>query len=167
MRDGSVRQLLERMSDGVGNAASYLFLIIVVIAAYEVVMRYGFDAPTIWVHELSVALAATAFVIGGPVVHQRRQHIAITYFYERMSPRVRAVAALLQTLCALGFTGLLTYAAGVQARQSLEVMETSGTALNWPIPVALKCLLAVCAGVMLLQTLVHLWGDLAYLGDRP
>jgi len=43
----------------VGGAASWLYLVVVGITAYEVTMRYLFNAPTLWVHELSVALAAT------------------------------------------------------------------------------------------------------------
>jgi TRAP-type C4-dicarboxylate transport system permease small subunit len=161
----ALRQLIGRLSDLAGDGASYLFLVIVAIASYEVVMRYGFDAPTIWVHELSVALAAVGFLIGGPVVHQRRQHIAITYFLERASPRTRHWAAAAGSLLTLLFLGLLTYAASAQALQALEIMETSGTALNWPIPTVLKSAFAVCSAAMLLQTLAHLHGDILRLHE--
>jgi TRAP-type C4-dicarboxylate transport system permease small subunit len=159
------RQVIERLSDLAGDAASYLFLVIVAIASYEVVMRYGFDAPTIWVHELSVALAAVGFLIGGPVVHQRRQHIAITYFLERASPRARRWAEATGSLLALLFLGLLTYAASVQALRALGIMETSGTALNWPIPTVLKSAFALCSAAMLLQTLAHLLTDIRRLRE--
>jgi len=159
------RQVIERLSDLAGGAASYLFLVIVAIASYEVVMRYGFDAPTIWVHELSVALAAVGFLIGGPVVHQRRQHIAITYFLEHLSPRARDWAAAAGSLLALVFLGLLTHAASAQALQALVIMETSGTALNWPIPTLLKSTLALCSAAMLLQTLAQLFADIRRLHE--
>jgi len=42
----------------------------------------------------------------------------------------------------------------------------TGTALNWPIPVYLKTLFAVCAVMMTLQTLLHLARDVAVLRDR-
>jgi TRAP-type mannitol/chloroaromatic compound transport system permease small subunit len=158
-----MRRAFERLFDLVGNAASYLFLIIVAISAYEVVMRYAFQAPTIWVHELSVALAAAAFVIGGPVVHQHRQHIAITYFYDRMSSRRRAIATLLNSLLACVFLAFLTLASARQAADAIGFMETSGTALNWPIPTFLKTLFAVCSLIMLVQTLGHAWTDLRVL----
>jgi TRAP-type mannitol/chloroaromatic compound transport system permease small subunit len=161
-----VRRAIERVSDAIGNTASYLFLIIVAISAYEVVMRYAFEAPTIWVHELSVALAAAAFVIGGPVVHQRRQHIAITYFYDRRSPHVRAMADLLNSLLTVVFLAFLTLASARQAADALGIMETSGTALNWPIPTFLKTLFALCSLVMLLQTLGHIWNDIRKLQGR-
>lgn len=151
----------------VGEAASWLYLVVVGITAYEVTMRYLLNAPTLWVHELSVALAATCFVIGGPLVHQDRRHITISFVYERMSQRVRHWARALSSLLTLVFCGFLTIATIVQAELALNVMEKTGTALNWPIPVYLKTLFAACAVAMTLQSLLHLARDIAVLRGRP
>ncbi|MGQ0577632.1 MAG: TRAP transporter small permease subunit [Betaproteobacteria bacterium] len=156
-----------RLVRKVGEAASWLYLLVVAITAYEVTMRYVFNAPTLWVHELSVALAATCFVIGGPLVHQDRSHITISVVYERMSPLMRRRARALGSFLTVVFCGFLTMATIVQAGLALKVMETTGTALNWPIPVFLKTLFAVCAVAMTLQSLLHLARDIAVLRDRP
>jgi TRAP-type mannitol/chloroaromatic compound transport system permease small subunit len=155
-----------RLVDAFGRAASYLYLVVVAITAYEVGMRYVFNAPTIWVHELAVALAATCFVIGGPLVHQRQQHITISVVYERMGPAVQRWARALSSLLALVFAILLTYAAWLQAALALKSGETSGTALNWPIPVYLKTLFVVAATVLALQSLLHLIRDVGRLRAR-
>jgi len=144
-----------------GNAASYLFLVIVAISGYEVLMRYAVGQPTVWVHELSIALAATCFVIGGPYVHRSRRHITISYVYEKMSPQVQSWARLLCSLLTLVFLVFLTYATTLQGWRALQHGEMTGTALNWPIPVYLKSLFAICAAVMSLQTAVHVIEDLA------
>jgi TRAP-type mannitol/chloroaromatic compound transport system permease small subunit len=149
-----------------GNAASYLFLIIVVISAFEVLMRYAVGQPTVWVHELSIALAATCFVIGGPYVHRTRRHITISYLYEKMSPRVQRWASLLCSLLTLAFLAFLTYAATTQGWQALRQGEMTGTALNWPIPAYLKTLFAVCAAVMTVQTVVHVIEDASRIRNR-
>lgn len=157
---------IARPMRAVGEAASWLYLVVVGITAYEVTMRYLFNAPTLWVHELSVALAATCFVIGGPLVHQDRSHITISFVYDRMSPVARRWARALSSLLTLVFCSFLAFATIVQAGLALKVMETTGTALNWPIPVYLKTLFAVCAVVMTLQTLLHLARDVAVLRGR-
>jgi TRAP-type C4-dicarboxylate transport system permease small subunit len=149
-----------------GEAASWLYLVVVVITAYEVTMRYLLNAPTLWVHELSVALAATCFVVGGPYVHQDRHHITISVVYDRMSPAARRLARALGSLLTLVFCGFLTFATFVQAGLALKVMEKTGTALNWPIPAYLKTLFAVCAVVMTLQSLLHLVRDISALRAR-
>ena len=149
-----------------GNAASYLFLVIVAISAYEVLMRYAAGQPTVWVHELSIALAATCFVIGGPYVHRSRRHITISYLYEKMSPQVQDRARLLCSLLTLVFFVFLTYATTLQGLQALRHGEMTGTALNWPIPAYLKSLFAICAAVMSLQTVVHVIEDVARIRKR-
>lgn len=149
-----------------GEAASWLYLAVVVITAYEVTMRYLLNAPTLWVHELSVALAATCFVIGGPYVHQDRHHITISVVYDRMGPATRRWARALGSLLTLVFCGFLVIATFVQAGLALKVMEKTGTALNWPIPVYLKTLFAVCTVVMTLQSLLHFVRDLSALRGR-
>ena len=162
----SDRSLIARVAGHLGSTASYLFLIIVVISAYEVFMRYAAGQPTVWVHEVSIMLAATCFVIGGPYVHSSRRHITISYLYEKMSPRVQRWARLLSSLLTLIFLGFLTYATTLQGWQALQHGEMTGTALNWPIPAYLKSLFAVCAAVMTVQTAVHVIEDVARTRNR-
>ncbi|MCC7547820.1 MAG: TRAP transporter small permease subunit [Burkholderiales bacterium] len=156
----------DRFVERFGEAASYLFIAVVAISAYEVVMRYAVGAPTIWVHELAVALAATCFVIGGPLVHQRRQHVTISFVYDRMGPRTQRVASVLGSLLTLAFCLLLTYASARQALIALRAGETTGTAINWPIPAYLKTLFAIAAAVMVVQSAAHLVTDLRRLRAR-
>ncbi len=156
----------DRFAARVGEWTSTLFIVVVAITAYEVVMRYALGAPTLWAHELAVALAATCFVIGGPIVHQRRQHITISIVYDRMPPRAQRVARALASLLTLAFCVLLTYAAFKFAMPALRTGETTGTAINWPIPVYLKTLFLVAAAVMALQSLAHLVADIRRLRAR-
>lgn len=161
-----MQERVTRLVDAVGEAASWLFVAIVTITAYEVVMRYVFNAPTIWVHELAIGLAATCFVIGGPVVHQRQQHITISVVYDRMGPAAQRWARALSSLLTLVFCAFLSYAATQQAWVALKARETTGTALNWPIPAFLKTLFALAAVVLALQTLGHLVQDIRRLRAR-
>ena len=142
------------------------FLAIVAISAFEVLMRYAFGQPTVWVHEVSIALAATCFVIGGPYVHASRRHITISYVYEKMPPGVQAWARLLCSLLTLAFLIFLTYATAVQGLQAVQYGETTGTALNWPIPAYLKALFAICAAIMSVQTVIHVVEDFRRIGRR-
>jgi TRAP-type C4-dicarboxylate transport system permease small subunit len=160
------RDRLGRLVDRAGEAISYLFVVIVAITAYEVFMRYLFNAPTIWVHELAVALAATCFVLGGPLVHHRQQHITISFVYDRMPAALqhwaRAISSLLTLVCCV----LLSYAAYLQSSVALRSGETTGTVLNWPIPVYLKTLFLIAVVLMALQSLLHLVQDVRRLRYR-
>jgi len=162
----SERNVSARAVHAIGNAASYLFLVIVAISAFEVLMRYALDRPTVWVHELSIAIAATCFVVGGPYVHAARRHITISFVYEKLPSAIQGWTRLLCSLLTLAFLLFLTYAAAVQGWQALQQGETTGTALNWPIPAYLKALFGVCAAIMSLQTLFHVVEDIRRIGRR-
>ena len=151
---------------GHGNAGSYLVLVSVAFRCDECLMRVAVGRPTVWVHDRSIALAATCFVIGGPYVHRSRRHITISYMFEKMSPRGQSWARLLSSLLTLVFLCFLTYATMLQGWQALKHGEMTGTALNWPIPAYLKSLFAVCAAVMTVQTVVHVVEDAARIRNR-
>lgn len=142
-------------SDPIGRFAaifnlrlSWLYALAVIFTAYEVVMRYGLSSPTIWVHDMTIALCATAFVFAGAYAMAKDQHIRITSLYDNFSPRARAVLDVLHAALTLAFLAGLTYAAIIQAERSLALMETSGRAWDVPIPAFLKTVLAVGAAMM-------------------
>jgi TRAP-type C4-dicarboxylate transport system permease small subunit len=158
-----LEQKLKPVVSIIGAIASGLFLIVVAMIAFEVISRYAFDAPTIWSHELSVMLCAIAFLLGGPYVHQQRSHIIISVAVERFSPRWRTRASVLVSLLTLVFFVVLSIATFHQAAESIAVMEQTGTALNWPIPVVVKTLFAAVCAFMAVQTLLQLVGDIKAL----
>jgi TRAP-type C4-dicarboxylate transport system permease small subunit len=158
-----LEQKLHPVVKAIGTLACSLFLIVVAMIGYEVVARYFFNAPTIWSHELSVMLCAMAFLLGGPYVHEHRNHIVISVAAERFSPHWRLRANGLVSLLTLVFFMVLSYATAQQAAESIRYMEQSGTALNLPIPVAIKSLFAIVAAFMTLQSLLQLIGDLKRL----
>lgn len=157
------RAPLDRLARLAGEGAGLLFVVIVAITAWEVVMRRVLGSPTVWVHELSTALAAAAFVAGGPAVHAARRHIVIGWFLERLPAAWQRRMAVVNGLLAIAFLALLTWAATGQALVAIRDLETSGTALNWPVPMVLKTLFALASALMLLQSAGHLLRDL----ERP
>ena len=156
-------QKLNPLVNAMGTVACSFFLIVVAMILYEVVSRYFFNAPTIWSHELSVMLCASAFLLGGPYVHQHRSHIVIGIAAERFSPAWRSRANVLVALLTLIFFVALSIATLQQATDSISFIEQSGTALNWPIPVFVKTLFAIVCAFMALQSLLQLLADFKIL----
>lgn len=157
---------IDRFSIFLGEKISYVFLLSVIITAYEVVMRYGFHAPTTWVHDGATALSATGFLMAGCYCLQSRRHIAITVIYDAVSPGLRQVLALLNSLIIVLFMSLLVWATLKIALNATWVnwncqvqfcgLETSAHAWDVPIPAYLKTVLFLASVIMLLQALVQL-----------
>jgi TRAP-type mannitol/chloroaromatic compound transport system permease small subunit len=148
--------VVDRVVRAVGNALSFLILVAVVLTVYEVVMRYAFNAPTIWVHDMVIVLCAVGFVMGGAVASQRRTHIQMASFADRAPTRWRPRLDLIGQVLAAGYLVMFVYGALVFALPSVKLLETSGRAWDVPIPAFLKAVLAAGAALMLLQALSHI-----------
>jgi TRAP-type mannitol/chloroaromatic compound transport system permease small subunit len=146
---------VDRLSLLLGHVLCWLFALGVVLTAWEVVLRYGFNAPTVWVHDSVIALSAICFVFGGAYALSERSHICITSIYDRIAPGPKRWLDALNALFAAIFLGGLTYAAAIQAWRSWGLMETSGRAWDVPIPVLLKSVLFLGAALMTVQALRH------------
>lgn len=155
--------VFDRLARHAGNALSYLFLIVVCLASFEVVMRYVFGSPTYWVHEMSVALCAAAFIFAGAYVLQSREHIIISVLYDRLPRLVRGPLDVINALLAAAYLGALLYGLAVQAQKSIAVLENTGTASRLPTPMVMKSLLVIGVLLMLLQVLGSLVAHLRQL----
>ena len=157
---------IDRTSVFLGEKISYVFLASVIITAYEVIMRYGFNAPTTWVHDGATALSATGFLVAGCYCLQKRRHIAITVIYDSVAPGLRLMFAFINALIIVLFMGLLTWATLKIALNATWVnwdcevqfcgLETSAHAWDVPVPAYLKTVLFLASVIMLLQALVQL-----------
>ena len=153
--------LIDRVTRSLGEKTSYVFLAAVGLTFYEVILRYFFNAPTTWVHEISIALTATAFIIAGSYTMQRRDHIRISLVIDLMPQGVRHWLNIVNLIIMIYFLAALAYGAALQAGKALSVMERTGTASDLPLPVTIKTLLLAGVVLMILQGVVQLWRTVA------
>jgi TRAP-type C4-dicarboxylate transport system permease small subunit len=148
--------VIDRLTRTVGDALSLAFLVAVLLTCYEVVMRYALNAPTIWVHDVVTVLSAVGFVFGGAVASQRRNHIQMASYADRLPAAVRRhLDVVCHGLAAL-YLAMFLYGALQFALPSVRLLETSGRAWDVPIPAFLKTTLAIGVALMLVQTLSHI-----------
>ena len=83
--------LIEFMSEWSGKVIAWLIVVQVIIITYEVVMRYFFNAPTIWSHVLSYLLGSTFVFLGMAYVWRHDANVRIDVFYSKFSPRKKAL----------------------------------------------------------------------------
>jgi len=153
-------RFLDTIALGVGRAAAWCFGAIVLLMVYEVVARYGFNAPTIWAHEASVALASFAFVFGGAYCMAEGTHMRITVLVEK-HPALERLSHWLSLIAGAVYLSGLAYASWRMAERAIWRFslngawnpERSGSTLNAPLPAYLKGLLFVGAVLFLLVLL--------------
>lgn len=137
------------------------FLLITIFSFYEVVMRYVFNAPTIWVHETTIALTALCFTYGGAYCLGTDRHIRVVLLYDAVSPRVRRILDILISLAGAAACALMAWAAWSFAHKAFFMpggqfrLETSGSAWDPPTPAMVKAFLFILLCVMCLQFLLQ------------
>lgn len=147
---------MDRVSVFIGQGCSMLFFACIAVSAFEVVMRYGFDRPTIWSTELAMTLCASAWVMSVGYVVERNRHISITMVEMLVSPRVWRYFRLFQMLISTGAVFVLTLALWGPAVKALKRVEYSGTAFNSVQPTYLKMLLVVGCVLYMLQLVANI-----------
>ena len=97
---------IDSASHWVGLSARWLALALVLVGAYDAIMRYVFSAATIWAYETSIMMGAVLYALAFAYDHSHNFHIRIDIFYLRLSPRGRAI---LDVVCfAIFFLPLMT-----------------------------------------------------------
>lgn len=128
-----------------------------VILIQEVVLRYVFGAPTIWAHETTVFLCATAFVYGGLYCAARDTHIRVVLVYDFVTGRAKRTLDVVISLVCMVAAGFFAWAAWLMVERAAwrpdgtVRFETSGSAWNPPYPAYLKIFLLVVLAVMAVQ----------------
>jgi len=81
----------DKVSDAAGVLAAWLFFAIGVCVAWEVLLRYAFNAPTIWVDEVSRILQIWATLLAGAYLLRHRELILIDILFKRPHTVMRRV----------------------------------------------------------------------------
>lgn len=80
----------DRLSAWFGKAFAWLILVMALGVGYEVVARYGFNAPTTWAFDLSYITYGTLFMMGGAYTLSRGGHVRGDFIYRLWKPRTQA-----------------------------------------------------------------------------
>ena len=115
-----------------GYLASALFIAIGFIVSYEVIMRYLFNSPTIWVNEVSRFLQIWATYLALTYSFHKQDFIRITVIYDRLNENGKKVLDFISFIFILIFSSFVVYFGWLIAYDSLKVGRTSSTILDVP-----------------------------------
>ncbi|MBA7470432.1 hypothetical protein ES707_05718 [subsurface metagenome] len=87
----TILKVIDSINQRIGTSAAWLCLVLVLVGTYDAIMRYAFNAPTVWAYETSCMLGGTIYVMGWAYDHLRKSHVRVDIFYARFSPRGKAI----------------------------------------------------------------------------
>lgn len=160
------QNLLDRISNATGKVTSWLTLLMVIVTAVIVVMRYVFDAGFIWLQESVIWMHAAVFMVGAAYTLLHEEHVRVDIFYRRMGTRGRAAVDFLGVvLFLLPLCGFLAFKAYDFAAVSWSIHETSREPGGLPYPMipVLKSIVIVMPIMVALQGVSLMQRSLAVL----
>jgi TRAP-type mannitol/chloroaromatic compound transport system permease small subunit len=150
----SIIRAIDGFSNITGQLIALTMLFLVAIITYEVVARYFFRAPTVWVYESSTMANGSAFMLGCAYALYKGAHVRTDIFWDNYSERTKGFIDLISYLV-LFFPVMITimvisiddvvhsYVTGERSQESLW------RAIMWPFRAAipLAALLFMIQGV--------------------
>jgi C4-dicarboxylate transporter DctQ subunit len=138
-----------------GYLASALFIAIGFIVSYEVVMRYLFNSPTVWVNEISRFLQIWATYLALTYSFHKNDFIRITVIYDKVGEKGKRILDLISAIFILIFSVFVVYYGWLIAHDSLKVGRTSSTILDVPSFLT-EFAIPLCFGFLVLRVVLEI-----------
>jgi len=92
----------------VGFIALCLFSIVLLVMTL-VILRYGFNSTIIGANEFVVILFIYTSAIGAAVVIGQKEHIAISYFVDKLPPRIKRIVEVFNYMMIACLNGVMIW----------------------------------------------------------
>lgn len=157
---------IDAFSTKQGEFTSMLIIPLLLVVLYEVVMRYGFNAPTTWGFEVTAFLYGMHYMFGISYTDVQNGHVRVDIFTSLAPEKVQAIISALTTVVLfLPVMICMTIASGKFAWTSIQGLERNST--SWaPIIYPYKIIMALCFLFLLLQGISNLIKNLQVIFDN-
>ncbi len=154
----SPRSVLRWMITNLGRLGCLMFLSVAVIITFEVIMRFVFRNPTMWVTGMSSLLSIAGSFLLFAYTLQEKGHTRVDFIVAMLSRKSVFFLELFTSLLGLIYCGVLTWY-GVKMVQSSILMEEVTQTLQIPLWIP-QMFVPIGGGLMVLQLFKFLKEDL-------
>jgi TRAP-type mannitol/chloroaromatic compound transport system permease small subunit len=153
-------RVIDSINTWVSLVARWLIVGVIVVIIYEVTLRKAFDAPTIWAYETSMMLGGAIAYLSWGYVQMRRSHIRIDIFYNRMSPRGKALVDIVGALVFFfPFFAVFLRTAWLAMLRAWKLGEVLDYASWYPPAAPFRTLIVIGTCLVLLQFIAQFTRD--------
>jgi TRAP-type mannitol/chloroaromatic compound transport system permease small subunit len=154
--------IIDKINLFVGNIVKFLLLYMAFTLLYEVIARYIFDSPTIWVLDLAKLALGFMGILGGGYTLLLGSHVKVDVIYGARSVKTRAIMDLCTSVLFFIFVVILLWQSALMASASFAIREHSTTVLA-PALYPLKMTIPVGVALVLLQGIAKVLRDIIAL----
>ena len=148
---------VDRVSTRVGQAFSWLILILTLQVSWEVFSRYVLNHPNAWAFDLMIMMYGAVFMMAGAYTLAKNGHVRGDVLYGFFEPRTQAtIDLILYVAFFLPGVFALTYAGYFYAAESWAVNEHSNVTAEGPPIYPFKTMLPLAGAFLLAQGIVEI-----------
>ncbi len=147
-------RFVSRFIDFSGKVAGFTLIALVLLVVYDALMRYLFQSGSIALQELEWHLFDIIILLSIAYTFSHDAHVRVDIFYERFSPKIKALVNLIGSLLfVLPFSLLIIYLGIDFVALSFSQMEASSDPGGLPYRFLIKSFIPIAFVLMAIQTL--------------
>ena len=148
---------IDKISTQVGQAFSWLILLLTLMITWEVFSRYALDSPHPWAFDVMSMMYGTLFMMAGAYTLSKNGHVRGDVLYGFFTPRLQAGLDLaLYIIFFIPGIVALAWAGYNFAGESWAINEHSNVTADGPPVYPFKTILPIAGFLLLLQGLVEI-----------
>jgi len=129
----NIRSTINGMSEFCGKTCNITILLINMFIFYEVIARYIFNSPTIWVTETCQYLLPFLCFVGASYCLKRKGHIRVDLLVRLFRKRTQKILYVLVNFAALIFFIVLGWESYISWQEAYDLNFTSGSIFDVPL----------------------------------
>jgi TRAP-type mannitol/chloroaromatic compound transport system permease small subunit len=150
-----ILKVIDSISHWSGEIVKHAVWLMVAVLCYEVLLRYVFDAPTIWAHETTKQLFGMYSVLLGAYCLRYGHHVKIDLIYGAVPKRTRAIFDSITTLFIFLFLFLMLWRGVISAAESYRLGEVPHVIPFKPLLWPMKASIPLAAALAFLQGIAN------------
>ncbi len=161
-----IANMIDTFTTKMGEITSMLIIPLLAVVVYEVIMRYGFNAPTTWGFEVTTFLYGMHYMFGISYTDVKNGHVRVDIFTALAPKKVQAAISVLTNLVFfMPVMVCMVIWSSEFAMFSVQGLERNPT--SWaPSIYPYKIIMALCLLFLLLQGISNLIKDLQVLTGK-
>jgi len=128
----SMFRVIKRLNSLCAALSGVILLFVTFSIFVDVILRYFFNRPSIWVTEVSTYLFLYIIFLGTAYALQQGMHINVTFFLDRFNARAKRIISLMTSIMAMIFIFVLLWQTSIMTWVAFKERWTSPTMLNAP-----------------------------------
>ena len=157
-------RLIDAFTERTGNVIAWLNIGMVIGTVLVVILRYAFNNSSIALQEGVIYLHGAVFLLASAYTLKHNEHVRVDIFYQKFSPRGKALVNLLGSLFLLLPTlSYICIESWPYIMQSWQFKEVSSEAAGLPYVYILKTLIIGMVVVLALQGIAEVFRSMITL----